>query len=143
MVALLGSAQAQGSGFGVGVIAGEPTGLSVKRWLGHVTAFDAAAAWSLLYDPGMHVHADFLLHFMDVFDIPAGKLPLYVGVGGRIKIRENDLRLGARVPVGIAWLLPFFPVDLFLELAPTFDLVTTSNRQWGATGGVGGRIFFR
>jgi hypothetical protein len=34
-------------GFGLGVIVGNPTGLSFKVWTGGSSAFDAAAAWSL------------------------------------------------------------------------------------------------
>jgi hypothetical protein len=39
--------KAQDSGFGIGIIAGEPTGLSGKLWLGGNNALDMAAAWSL------------------------------------------------------------------------------------------------
>jgi hypothetical protein len=36
---------AQADGFGVGIILGEPTGLSGKYWLTEKTAVDAAVAW--------------------------------------------------------------------------------------------------
>jgi hypothetical protein len=47
-VALLicGTAQAQDSGFGLGIIIGEPTGISAKQWTGSRTAIDGAVAWS-------------------------------------------------------------------------------------------------
>ena len=35
---------AQGTGVGLGVIVGEPTGVSAKFWTGGNTAFDVAAA---------------------------------------------------------------------------------------------------
>ena len=37
---------AQDSGFGLGIIFGEPTGISFKGWIGRRAAFDAAVAWS-------------------------------------------------------------------------------------------------
>ncbi len=53
---------AQNSGLGVGMILGEPTGLSAKMWTGKMTAFDAAAAWSFGDEGALHLHADMLFH---------------------------------------------------------------------------------
>ena len=47
-ILLCGTASAQDSGFGLGVILGEPTGISGKLWLGGKTAIDGATAWSSL-----------------------------------------------------------------------------------------------
>jgi len=37
---------AQDRGFGLGIIVGEPTGLSFKKWSGDTTAIGGAIAWS-------------------------------------------------------------------------------------------------
>jgi len=132
---------AQDKGFGIGVIAGDPTGISVKQWLGPVAALDGAAAWSLIEEPGhpiLHLHADFLLHAYP-FNVTAGKLPLYFGVGGRVRVHDN-LEVGARVPVGVAWLMPIFPLDVFFELAPTMNVFPATRFQ--LNGGIGIRYFF-
>ena len=43
---LPGLLSAQEKDFGVGAILGEPTGVSLKKWLGARTAIDGALAWS-------------------------------------------------------------------------------------------------
>lgn len=136
---LFSSAWAQDKGFGIGLIAGDPTGISVKQWLGPA-AVDGALAWSLIDDPAhpiLHVHADFLLHAYP-FSVAAGKLPLYFGVGGRVRAQER-LQIGARVPIGITWLMPIFPLDLFFEVAPTMNLIPAT--QFQLNGGIGIRYF--
>lgn len=49
-------------GFGIGLILGEPTGLSIKKWIGPERAIDAAAAWSLAEHERFQFHADYLVH---------------------------------------------------------------------------------
>ena len=38
--------KAQDSGIGLGIILGEPTGVSLKSWVGRREALDVAVAWS-------------------------------------------------------------------------------------------------
>jgi hypothetical protein len=79
-----------------------------------------------------------------VFRVSSGKLPLYVGVGGRLKIKNNkgndDNRFGIRVPLGIVYMLESAPVDVFLEIAPILDL--TPKTDVSVNGGLGFRYFF-
>src|SRR6056297_1658834 len=60
------SAQANVDGtrnLGLGLMLGEPTGVSVKSWLGTKSAFDIGAAWSLSgRNEALHLHADYLYH---------------------------------------------------------------------------------
>src|SRR5262245_41316938 len=49
-------------GAGLGIIVGEPTGVSAKIWVGGNTALDAAAAWSFADEGALHLHGDFLAH---------------------------------------------------------------------------------
>ncbi len=108
-------------------------------WTSRTTAFDAAAAWSLLGDQGyIHIHADFLLHF-DVFDVQRGELPLYFGIGGRLLL-ANDPTIGIRVPIGIAYQFDGAPLDAFLEVAPILDLLPASGFNFNSA--IGLRYFF-
>lgn len=117
---------------GLGVIAGEPTGLSAKYWLDEEHAVDAAAAWSFWDAHGFEVHSDFLWHDFDLLGSCAGSdsLPLYCGVGARLKFRnddsthhdDHDTVFGLRVPVGISYLFDGAPIDVFAEVAPLVDL---------------------
>ena len=46
--------------FGLGVILGEPTGLSFKAWTGGSTAIAGAAAWSFGNTDAFQLHVDYL-----------------------------------------------------------------------------------
>ncbi len=117
---------------GLGLILGEPTGLSVKYWLDEEHAIDGAVAWSFWDGDGFQLHADYLWHFYDLLnaEVPTGKLPVYFGVGARLKFREdegrgnddNDTVFGIRVPVGLTYLFEGKPFEVFGEVAPILDL---------------------
>jgi hypothetical protein len=47
-----------GRDFGLGVVIGDPTGLSGEKWLGQRTALDFSAAWSLESDESMELAMD-------------------------------------------------------------------------------------
>jgi len=127
---------AQNSGLGVGVILGEPTGLSTKIWTGQNTAFDAAAAWSFGDEGALHLHADMLFHN---FGLINETLPVYYGIGARVKLAD-DPNIGVRVPLGIAYQLSGAPLDIFLELVPILDLAPDTS--FGFNGALGVRYFF-
>ncbi len=132
----------QAGTFGVGPLVGEPTGLTMKMWLSEKTAVDAGAAWSFVDPDGFQLHADFLYHKFDLFHLSRGELPLYFGVGGRVKFVEHgDNRAGIRGPLGISYLFPASRFELFAEVAPILDVAPTTTLEWN--GGVGLRYYFR
>ncbi len=63
LLLLASSAMAQDRGFGLGVILGEPTGLSGKYWTSSTNAIDGGLAWSFRHAGFFHVHADYLWHY--------------------------------------------------------------------------------
>ena len=129
------------SSFGAGLILGEPTGVSMKLWLSGSNAVQGAVAWSFSDNTNLHVHADYVWHRWDLFEVEKGKLPLYFGVGGRIRFRENvDDTLGVRFPVGVAYEFSDAPFDLFFELVPILDLAPNSEFDFNAA--IGGRYYF-
>lgn len=130
-------------GLGLGVMAGDPNGLSAKLWTGERTAIDAAAAWSYWGYGGaaLHVHADLLFHQFEWLKVPSGELPVYIGVGGRVKLVPDKMRLGVRVPFGIEYIFEEIPVGLFLEAAPGMDIVPET--RFFSNGAVGARYYFR
>jgi hypothetical protein len=117
---------------GLGVILGEPTGFSVKYWLDEEHAIDGAAAWSFWDGDGFQLQGDYLWHNFDLLENPGGvngKLPVYFGVGARLKFRDGEGRhddddtvFGIRAPFGISYLFDGEPFDLFAEVAPILDL---------------------
>jgi hypothetical protein len=136
---LAGTAAAQPGGagkLGVGLMGGSPSGLSAKAWLSSNTALDAGLGWGSWWDQGhLHVHADFLYHFKNLVpDLEFATLPPYVGLGGRLGFFD-DIRIGARVPIGITLLFKDYPFDLFLEVVPVVKLVPTIGGDWDSSAG--------
>jgi hypothetical protein len=134
------------AGTGIGVIAGEPTGLSLKTWLDGTHAIDVALGWSFSGDANVHVHADYLWHDFGLLRPSglSGRLPVYFGIGGRFELRDSDHgddRLGLRFPIGLAWIPQSAPLDVFVELAPVLDLVPGTDLR--LNGAIGLRYWFR
>jgi hypothetical protein len=130
----------QSHGTGIGIIIGEPTGISIKGWLSSKSALDAGLAWSFTHEASIHVHADYLIHSFDVFDKP-NELNLYYGIGGRIKVGNDEkARLGMRMVGGLDYMFRNAPFDLFLEIAPILDFVPET--KLNANAGFGARFFF-
>ena len=127
-------------GFELGIILGEPSGISAKTWFDGNTALDGAVSWSLKgeHKNDLYLHADFLWHDFNVV-LLNGILPFYYGIGGRV-ILANDTRFGARVPAGISWYLSGVPLDLFFELAAVVDIIP--NTDFDINGGIGIRFIF-
>ena len=123
--------------FGLGIILGEPTGISAKLWITGTTAIDGAVAWSFANESAFHIHADFLIHNFGVFD---KVVILYYGIGGRIKFRKDETRLGVRIPVGVAYDIPSTSIDLFLEIVPLLNL--NPSTSFTLNGAIGGRFHF-
>jgi hypothetical protein len=137
LVGLGQEAAAQEGNFELGVLLGEPTGLSIKLWASDISAFDLAAAWS--FEKRFHVHADYLLHTRKLISVPSGRLPLYTGFGGVIATAA-DLNLAFRIPLGSTYLFESIPLSLFLEAAP--KLYVSPDVEFGAEGGLGARYMF-
>jgi hypothetical protein len=112
--------------FGLGLIVGEPTGLSAKLYLSDDTAVDAAVGWAM-FGGGFHVHADYLWHPWVLESRDSFVLPAYVGLGGRLMQHRrgrgagNDVHLGARAVVGMLFDFKDVPLDVFAEVAGVFE----------------------
>jgi len=120
----------------LGIILGEPTGLSLKMWQSDNTAFDAGFAWSFGGSGSVHVHADYLRH--NWLDVNTGSLALYYGLGARVRIADNP-RFGVRIPIGLQFLIPDTRLSAFFEVAPLLDLAPETS--FDVNGGLGLRIF--
>jgi len=148
MLILIKPIAAQDHGFGMGIILGEPTGLSAKAWTSNDNAFDFAIAWSFnkyhhdndYYNDGsVLLQADYVWHFFNAISVSSGKLPIYVGVGARV-VLADDPSFGVRIPVGIDYLFANAPIDIFLELVPILDL--SPSTDFGIGAGIGIRYWF-
>ncbi|MCF7827087.1 MAG: hypothetical protein K9N29_10620 [Candidatus Marinimicrobia bacterium] len=136
---------AQNRPLGVGLIIGEPTGLSVKLWTSSATAWDMGLGWSVSDRPDgdkltrIHLHIDYLRHAFNALNT-AESLPLYYGFGGRfIGGSGDDGSLALRSVLGLAWQPHQTPLDLFVEIAPSLQIVPSSTFQLDAA--IGFRYF--
>jgi hypothetical protein len=150
-------AVAQESGFGLGIMLGEPTGISGKVWTGGTNAFAFGLAWGGWGRGGyFHAHGDYLFHNNSLFNVNTGDLALHYGPGVRMRTwggdrywangryydsRGGHTRLGIRFPVGLTYMFAGAPFDIFLEVAPTLDVLPGTT--FDMSGGLGARYYFR
>ncbi len=134
-----GELYAQGQ-FGLGIVVGEPTGVSAKYWTNGTNAFDFGAAWSFKGDGNVLLQADYVWHTFNLIPVQEGRLPFYFGIGGRVIFSHNPL-IGARIPIGLDYIFASAPVDIFAEIVPILDLAPETNFNVG--GGIGVRFWFR
>ena len=144
--------EAQDHGFGMGLIIGEPTGVSAKLWTSKINAFDFGLGvgvggdrinYNGNYDNGsrVHFHMDYLWHSFSAIS-SSERFPLYYGLGARINTGGGyDESIGIRGVFGIVWLPRATPIDVFLELVPVLQL--TKSTGLGVDAGLGIRYFFQ
>jgi hypothetical protein len=157
VVCFAAASMGQDSGFGIGAIVGDPTGISLKKWLSESRAIDGAVAWSLDDDEELQLHVDYLFHYGNLLsDDPhassSGRMPVYYGIGGAVKFIEDDEDnkgnddeddefIGIRVPFGVDYLLKNHPLDFFIEFVPVLQLVDETDLDLDAAFGL--RYWFR
>ena len=130
-----------GGNFGLGVMLGEPTGITPKVWTGDNRAFAGGVAWSFSGRSSLHMHLDYQIHNFNLIQVERGAMSFYYGIGGRFLIREDrDDKLGIRLPLGLNYLFANDPIELFMEVAPVLDLAPSTD--FSANGGIGVRYYF-
>lgn len=129
----------EGGNLGIGVMLGEPTGISVKSWNNARTAFAFGAAWSFGRNDALHLHGDYLFHNW-LNGVEDGDLAFYYGFGARLALSDPDARAGIRIPVGLNYIIPDAPLDLFVEAVPIFNL--TPDTDFDGNGALGIRYYF-
>jgi len=145
---------AEGKGFGVGMVVGEPTGITAKKWLTGSTAIVAAGAYSFDSKEILRVQADYLLHNFKLLReiVPRAarsRLSVYYGIGARMKIKDltsgkvfdDDVDLGIRFPVGLSYRFREAPVGAFVEFVPVLDVSPDTTWLWRSSFGV--RYYFK
>ncbi len=131
---------AQPKGLGLGIILGEPTGISLKKWMNKSRAVDGALAWSFGHEDALHLHLDYLIHNRRLIHVDKHSVPFYYGVGGRFRFEENNT-FGIRFPVGLTFFLVELPIDLFVEIVPIMNLAPETDLDLNAA--IGARYYFR
>lgn len=139
--------RAQGQ-FGIGLIVGEPTGISWKYNLSDRNALDGALGFSPF--DRMRLHVDYLWlarPFNERRLILSYGAGLAVGLGKRwVDGRRGvfgyvvqEAGLAVRIPIGLSYVIPRTPLEIGLEIAPLIILGPEAGLS--ADGGVILRIY--
>lgn len=136
--------------FGLGIVLGEPTGLSAKWFVNPRHAFQLGVDFSFV-DDSVYLGLDYLRHFPNIFN--SRTVLGYVGIGGSISVFDNHDhkhkhdhdhdgagRLKLRVPFGLAWMPRDPSIDVFIELVPLVRIVP--DLEPGLAAGIGVRYWF-
>lgn len=135
----ISNSYSQNKSFGVGIILGEPTGLSGKYWTSGINAIDFGLGYSFEKNSNFHLHGNYLFH-IDGVTKTSERISVYYGPGIRLKLRdENKSRLGVRGVLGGFWIPRGSSIDIFVEIAPVMDLIPSTN--FNIDGGIGIRYF--
>ena len=135
---LLISAQTVQADVALGIIVGEPTGISFKYDNFPVLG----VAWS--FENYFHVHIDIWL----LNPVLADPVTWFLGVGAKAKFYFDETRqqeensefaLGVRVPIGVQYIFEIH-YELFLEVAPGIELFPTT--EFDIDFGIGFRYHF-
>jgi hypothetical protein len=134
--------ESNAQGTELGIVIGEPTGVSAKFWTSGKSAIDLGVAWSLgesghIHNPSvnMHLHIDYLQHYWTNSGIG-----FYSGLGGRL-LFDEETQFAARIPIGLQFNVAK-RLSLFLELAPTLPIMPEAESNFDINGGVGVRVRF-
>jgi hypothetical protein len=133
--------QAQEKKLGLGIMLGQPTGLSAKYYLNEKNALDFGLAYSFIgNDNGFSFHCD-CVYQLNSISRSNIQLPLYYGFGARIRSADHSKSfLGARGVVGLQYIDNKLPIDAFIELAPVFNLFPETSLHFDLA--LGARYYF-
>ncbi len=144
-----GGGQEKGA-FGIGLIIGEPTGISAKLYLKDDQAIQGAIG-SAFVGGGIQVHADYVWHPWILEDRESFTLPVYLGPGVRAidynggRGGDSYLALGVRAVGGLLFDFKNVPLDAFIEVAGVGEYAFSSAHGGfglALNGGAGVRYYF-
>lgn len=143
-------ALARRTNFGLGIVGGDPTGLTGELVFGRRTSMDFTVGLDTFDDDAVYVAADYLIRLVDLAPRGSVGIPLYLGFGAFVVDYDNGnnddlVVVGPRVPFGLQLDFRSVPLVVFAELAVRFILV--SNHDHGdddsdLDGSIGFRIYF-
>lgn len=130
--------------FGLGVILGDPSGLSGKMKYDTYHSIDGALAYSTGKHSGMQFHADYLWDKARSWETTQGPLDMYYGLGGRLISYDEDhsskVSIGPRGSIGLDFNINNPNIEFFGELALILEVAPSMTADLDA--GIGARIRF-
>lgn len=128
--------------FSLGVVLGEPTGLSIKISQTKTLAHDIALNFNTA-DNYLYLSWDVLKY--DYTKITSkelsGSFPIFYGLGLRAINTNEELHLAIRFVLGLEYIFSDIPFNIFVKLAPTINLVP--HTRVGIAPAIGIRYIFK
>ena len=128
--------------YGVGLVVGDPFGVSLKFWQDKDIAYAGVLSWSSGFK--FHVNLDMLFHDYEMLANSKKReesLILYYGFGALLRIANDEsFIIGGKLPVGIEYMFEASPFDIFIEVSPA--LLLTPEMKLSFFGGIGARLTF-
>jgi hypothetical protein len=120
---------------GIGIVLGQPTGVSYRMDLANSQAIDAVLAWRLGQNEYVLVHADYLWIKPKLVGPREFTADFYYGVGAILALPKDDVAAALRLPAGLSHKFSDPNLEVFTELAIAFTLVPETD--FDIVGGVG------
>jgi hypothetical protein len=134
------------SGISIGIVIGDPTGLSLKFWgIGQNSALQVNIGGGGFVAPAdLSVSGSLLFHALLTRETPING---YLGVGAFAGINQrrhgDEAVFGILVPLGLEFILSEVPLDLFIEVPPVIGFTTKGDVRAGLTFGIGLRFILK
>jgi hypothetical protein len=132
---------------GLGLIFGEPTGITAKLYLADDRAVQAAIGGSF-YADAWQAHGEYVLHPWILQDRDTFVLPVYLGPGLRFMYynegRDGDahVAIGLRAVIGLLFDFKNVPLDVFVEVGGVIEYDFDDGFGPGLNVGAGIRYYF-
>lgn len=135
------SALAKGPGpLGVGVVLGQPSGITARYRLKSNRSVDANIAWSMNSPGYVAISSDYLFEVKNFAHIDQATFDLHYGLGAAIVTASGFTGIGARAPVGVSYFFKDPAVQIYLEISGLLTLVPDSD--FWIHGALGARYYF-
>jgi hypothetical protein len=134
------SARAESGSFGLGLILGQPTGITGAYQLSDRTAIDAAVGLGWVDNRRFYLHVEFDYFLPTLVTGNSVSLSAYLGIGGFFYDLRDDPGFGARAPFGLSLDFTSAPLQIFLEAS--LLLFLTPDVDLDVRGALGFRYYF-
>jgi hypothetical protein len=114
---------------------GAGASLTGKLWFDGVNAIDMSLGGG---HGGVGLGATYLWHSAKAFK--RRDIPLYYGLGGYLGLGNHHTSAGAQAKIGVTWLFPGTPWDVYVEGVPRLNLLGGIGFGAGLSGGF--RFYF-
>lgn len=142
-IILISSAElyAQNEGLGVGGQLANSAGITAKYTLSETSAITAFTAFNINeFNNSFLLQVNLILNNDRNYNPESGVLRPYYGLGVNMQFIEvGDAIFGLRIPLGLEYHIGNQPVEVYTDIAPTFDV--TPNAAFYFSGSLGIRIF--